>query len=386
MKVALVHDYIKEYGGAERVLEAFHEIWPTAPIYTTVYLPEFLGPHRERFKNWDIRTSWLQFIPFKEKLISLFRVITPFVFRGWNFSDYDVAIVSATGAYSPNTISHTPARHTPIHICYCHTPPRYLYGYPTARKWKSNPLFRILGEITNHFLRMVDYKSAQNVDFFIANSKNVAARIKKFYRRESIVIYPPVGFLPKSLITQQPNDRTYFLAGGRIARPKRLDLAVAACTKLNFPLKVFGRPFAGYDKELKAKNFKIDFLGEVAEEEKWKLMKGARAFIFPAEDEDFGITPVEAMMAGTPVVALRSGGVVESVIDPSALRQDQGSVQVATGLFFNEPTADALVNALKQFESKKWDYAEIAKYAQKFSKERFQREVKKFVEDRMKKP
>ena len=178
MRVALVHDYIKEYGGAERVLEALHEIWPKSPIFTTVYLPNFLGPHRERLEKWDIRPSILQGLPFKGKLISPFRIIAPFLFSSMDFSEYDVVIVSATGAYNPNLIKKGKA----IHICYCHTPPRYLYGYPTAREWKKNILFRILGEITNHFLRMVDYNSSKNVDFFIANSKEVASRINKFYR------------------------------------------------------------------------------------------------------------------------------------------------------------------------------------------------------------
>lgn len=370
MNVALVHDYIKEYGGAERVLEALHEIWPKAPVFTTVYLPEFLGPHRERFKSWDIRTSWLQLLPFKEKLISLFRVIAPFVFRGWNFSDYDVVIVSATGAYTPNMIrqkSKGKSQKSFVQICYCHTPPRYLYGYPTAREWKSNPLFRILGEIANHFLRMVDYKSAQNVNFFIANSKNVASRIKKFYGKDAVVIYPPVDTPNYELRITNYEKRRYFLAGGRIARPKRLDLAIEACAKLQVPLKVFGRPFAGYEKELKAQNSKVEFLGEVGEVEKWELMAGARAFIFPAEEEDFGITPVEAMGVGTPVIALRSGGVIESVVENK------------TGMFFDEPTVDALVNALRQFDKLRWDNMAIAEHARKFGKERFKKEIVDFI-------
>lgn len=370
MKVAVVHDYIKEYGGAERVLEALHEIWPKAPIYTTVYLPRFLGPHRERFKGRDIQTSWLQYVPFKEKLISLFRIIAPLVFMSWDFSKFDVVVVSATGAYTPNIISQRPKTKDqgPIYVCYCHTPPRYLYGYPTAREWKNNPVFRILGEIANHFLRMIDFKSSQNVDFFIANSENVAERIKKFYRREAVVIYPPVD-VPGDKKQVISNKKEYFLAGGRLARPKRIELAVEACTKLNLPLKVFGKPFAGYGDELRRiAGPSVKFLGEVTEEEKWELMRNARAFIFPAEEEDFGITPVEAMVIGTPIIALRSGGVVESVVEKK------------TGIFFDEPTVDALVNALIQFEKLRFNHEEIAKHTQKFSKERFKKEIKEFVE------
>ncbi|MBI2405468.1 glycosyltransferase [Candidatus Microgenomates bacterium] len=367
MRVALVHDYIKEYGGAERVLEALHEIWPKAPVYTTVYAPRYLGPHRERFKEWDIRTSWLQWVPFKERFISIFRVIAPFLFNSWDFSKYDVVIVSATGAYTPNLITKGKA----IHICYCHTPPRYLYGYPTAREWSKSLVLRVLSLVANHVLRMVDYTASQRPDFFIANSQEVARRIKRFYGRDSVAIYPPVD-IPATQKPNNPLSRTYFLAGGRLARPKRIDLAVAACTKLKLPLKVFGKPFAGYGDELKAiAGSTVEFLGEVSDEEKYRLMAGAKAFIFPALEEDFGITPVEAMSVSTPVIALRSGGVVESVVEGK------------TGIFFNEPTVDTLVNALKQFDRLKFNHVAIAKHAQKFSKERFKKEIQEFVNSRI---
>src|SRR3989338_9921246 len=243
LRIALVHDYIKEYGGAERVLEALHGIWPDAPIFTTVYLPEFLGPHKERFRDWDIRTSFMQYLPLKAKLISPFRLISPFVFKTFDFSQFDVVIISATGAYSPNAIQCHPelvsgsnssgdempkqVRHDirkgPINICYCHTPPRYLYGFATAREWKKNIAFRVMCEIANHFLRLVDFKSSQNVDYFIANSKNVAGRIKKFYRKDSTVIYPPIEMNQELRIRNQ-GKKDYFLAGGRIAKPKHIDL------------------------------------------------------------------------------------------------------------------------------------------------------------------
>lgn len=198
MKVALVHDYIKEYGGAERVLETLHEIYPDADVFTSVYLPEFLGPHRARFKDWKINTSWFQYVPFNYKLLSPFRLIAPWVFKGFDLSDYDVVIVSATGAYFPNMVTTknyppTTNHQPPIHICYCHTPPRYLYGYATARDWKKHKLFAVLASVANHFLRMVDFHAAQNVDVYVANSEEVAARIKKFYRKDSTVIYPPVA-------------------------------------------------------------------------------------------------------------------------------------------------------------------------------------------------
>ena len=384
MKVAIVHDYIKEYGGAERVLEALHEVFPDAPVYTTVYLPEFLGPHREGFENppdgeakWDIKTSFLQFSPFKSKLISPIRLVAPFVFKSFNFSKFDVVIVSATGAYSPNNISkkRQGTSNKLIQICYSHTPPRYLYGFATAREWKNNLIFRVFGELANHFLRLVDFKSAQNVDYFIANSQNVAGRIKKFYRKDSTVIYPPatLSLARRAGPPVNHESRKYYLAGGRLARPKHIDLIVETFSKLNLPLKIFGRGFAGYELELKQKaKSKIKFLGEVTDEEKLKLMKNAKAFIFASEDEDFGITPVEAMSMGTPVIAYRSGGVLETVVDEK------------TGLFFDELSINSLSEVLKRFNKMKFNPQELIKYAQKFSKDRFKKEIKSFVESRLK--
>lgn len=389
MKVALVHDYLKEYGGAERVLEALHEIWPDAPVYTTVYLPDFLGPHRKRFKNWNIHTTFLDVLPFKAQLISPIRLIAPLAFKQFDFSKYDVVIVSATGAYNPNTINTGKRPETsdqrPIHICYCHTPPRYLYGYATAREWKNNPILRVVGEVANHFLRIIDFKSAQNVDSFIANSHNTASRIKKFYRRDATVIYPPVNIQKQELRIKNQEKKEYYLAGGRLARPKHIDLIVETCIELGLKLKVFGKGFAGYENELRIMNQElrenknhnssfvihdspIEFLGEVNDQEKLELMKNARAYIFAAEDEDFGITPVEAMGVGTPVIAYRSGGVVESVIDGK------------TGLFFNSLTVPSLGKAIEKFEKTIIDPKACIQQAEKFSKERFKKEIKSFVD------
>ncbi|MBI4089268.1 MAG: glycosyltransferase [Candidatus Levybacteria bacterium] len=383
MKVALVHDYIKEYGGAERVLETLHEIWPDAPVFTTVYLPEFLGPHQARFRNLNIKTSFLQYLPFKAKLISPIRLIAPFVFKTFDFSQFDAVIVSATGAYSPNLLNTKYKIHNTIHVCYCHTPPRYLYGYATAREWKKNLVSKILGEIANHFLRLIDFKSAQNVDYFIANSKNVSQRISKFYRRNSTVIYPPIdtNSMKYEVLSIEHKKNTkysilntqYYLTGGRIAKPKHIDLIIETFTKLKLPLIVFGRSFAGHDSQFMIHDSNVKFVGEVSDEEKLKLMKNAKAFVFASEDEDFGITPVEAMSTGTPVIAYKSGGVVESVL------------QGRTGIFFDALTIDGLSKAIKQFNNLTIDPKECIKQAEKFGKERFKKEIQLFVESAYKK-
>jgi glycosyltransferase involved in cell wall biosynthesis len=395
LKVALVHDYIKEYGGAERVLEALHEIFPDAPVYTSVYMPSFLGPHRERFKGWDIRTSFLQHIPFKQKLISPFRLLSPWVFKQFDLSGFDVIVVSATGAYFPNMIKTKSNKFSQppltkgevkagvggaVHICYCHTPPRYLYGYATARDWKRQRIFAILGEIVNHFLRMVDFEVSRHVDHYIANSEEVAGRILKSYRKKAIVIYPPVEARnsknQESRIKNQ-GEEEYYLTGGRLARAKHTDIILRACSELGVALKVFGKGFAGYEEELKAQrakrkitaeSSKLEFVGEVSDEEKMELMRGAKAFVFAAEDEDFGIVPVEAMAAGVPVIAYKSGGVKETVVEGE------------TGVFFDALTAESLKEAIRRFEKIKFDPEACMRQAGKFSKERFGKEIRQFVE------
>lgn len=375
MKVAIVHDYIKEYGGAERVLEALHEVFPDAPVYTSVYLPKYLGPHRERFKSWKIKTSWADVIPFNSKLISPLRIVAPELFKSLDLSGFDVAIVSATGAYSPNTIQTKSEKkgkmQKAVHICYSHTPPRYLYGYETARDWKSNPISKFLGTWTIHFLRMVDFKSSQNVDFFIANSEETKRRIEKFYRKNAVVIYPPVEFE----LSEKVERGTYYITGGRIARAKHTDLIIDSFIKNGLPLKVFGKGFAGFEDEIRekvAKSPNIEMLGEVSDEKKNELLAGARGFVFASQDEDFGIVPVEAMMAGTPVIAHHSGGPIETIIDGK------------TGVFFDSFTMESLNNAIKKFEKTKFDEKFIKEHAQKFSKERFQKEIKRFVESKVK--
>lgn len=367
MKIAIVHDYLKEYGGAERVVEALLEIWPNSPVYTAVFLPKFAGPHRKRVEKWNVKTTILQYIPFKGKLISLFRFVAPVVFSLLNLSKFDVVITSATGTYtSPNFVK---TGKKTLHICYCHTPPRYLYGYPVANDWRNNWFRRILlvmGQIPMHFLRMLDFKAAQIPDYFIANSNEVASRIEKFYRRDSTVIYPPVEIPNIKLPVQKEN---YYVIGGRVSRHKGHDIAIKAFTKLGLPLKVFGGTFASYGlaqfKKSAGKN--IEFYGEISEEEKWELMSKAKAFIFPSEQEDFGIIPVEAMAAGTPVIALGQGGVLETVVEGK------------TGTFFYERTPESLTAAVRKFEKMKFKPEDCIAQAKKFSKERFKREMLQFV-------
>ncbi len=371
MKVAIIHDYIKEYGGAERVLEALHEIWPEAPVFTSVYLPKFLGPHQDRFKNWDIRTSFLQKMPLVEKLISPIRILTPYIFENFDFFDFDLVVVSATGAYFPNLIN---TRADAIHVCYCHTPPRYLYGYKTARDWQKYFFGRIIGGVANHWLRQVDFIAAQRPDFFIANSVEVQGRIKKFYKREAKVIYPPVELASGIRYQALKNRRKgYYLAGGRLARAKRIDLALKACNRLKLPLKVFGKAFADYGQKLKnIAGPTIEFLGEVTDEQLASLYQGAKALIYPSQDEDFGIIAVEAQSFGIPVIGLNKGGVKETVIDGK------------TGILFDEPTVENLIKAIKRLSYQTIKGEDCIENAKRFSKERFKKEIRNFISEKIK--
>lgn len=367
LRVAIVHDYLKEYGGAERVVEGILEIFPDSPVYTAVYLPKFAGPQRAKVKKWNVKPSILQYVPLKTKLISLFRFVAPIVFSLMDLSKYDVVITSAAGTYtSPNFIKT--GKNT-LHLCYCHTPPRYLYGYPVANDWRNNWMRRILlvlGQIPMHFLRILDFKSAERPDYFIANSREVASRIEKFYRRDATVINPPVE-IPKVNIGGKKEN--YYVIGGRISRHKGHDIAIKAFTKLGLPLKVFGGTFASYgvDQFRNTAGKNIKFLGEITDKEKYEVMAKARAFVFPSEQEDFGIVPVEAMAVGTPVIALGQGGVLETVVDGK------------TGVFFYERTPEALIKAVRKFEKMKFDAKNCAARARKFSKERFKREMLQFV-------
>ncbi len=367
-RIAIVQDYIKEFGGAESVLESLSEVFPDAPIFTTLYKPKFLGPHQARLeKLWQgrIRQSFFQYIPFAPKIISPLRLLSPLAFKSFDFSQFDIIITSATGAYFPNLINKGQAKL----ICYCHTPPRYLYGLPTARNFTKNKIIYAIVQVLNHFLRITDFKSAQNVDLFIANSQTTAARIKKFYKKDCIVINPPVDVSNiKNTSTKKLSSEPYLLTGGRLARAKRYDIAIQACNKLGLKLKIFGRDFANYSEELKKiAGPTIEFLGEINQDQKDQLYKQAKAFIFCSDNEDFGIVPVESMAHGCPVVAYKIGGVTETVIDGK------------TGIFFDDLTSESCAKAIQKLQKNKINPQDCISRATDFSKEKFIEKIKKLV-------
>ena len=367
MKIALVHDFLREYGGAERVLEVLHELWPEAPIFTAFVDWKGLGPHAPALKQWDIRESWVSRNPFVRKFHSPLRFLAPKIWESFDVSGYDM-VISSSGWYISRGISTTKPT---VHICYLHHPPRHLYGYQTAVDWQKHWPVRVYAHIINHFLRMYDYQTAQRVDYFIANSKETQKRISKFYRRESIVIYPPVEIKKFQISNFKFQISNYYLSVSRLARAKHIDLIIQACQKLHVPLVIVGQ---GREKEylrskIKDQRSKIVFLGEVADEELPTMYQNAKAFISASEDEEFGIAAVEAMGYGKPVIAYRSGGLVETVIEGK------------TGVFFDELSTDSLIKAVKCLNDLNHLNMRNAciKQAKKFSKERFKKEIKEFV-------
>ena len=371
MKVALVHDYLKEYGGAERVVEVLHEIFPDAPLYTAYVDLDSMPEFGKRFKDWDIKSSWLQKFPLF--LISPFRVFAPMIFESFDLSQYDLVISSCNTYFSKAVITKPGS----LHISYIHTPPRYLYGYTTSFNYKKNPVTRVLGEIANHFLRIYDFETSQRPDILVANSKNVADRIKKFYRRDSVVIYPPVTLpvIPSPSTTLGVNSarnlktkNPYFLSVSRLVRGKGVEVIIEACAKLDLPLKVVGvGPELENLKRLLrrvAPRNDVQFLGQVSDDELADLYANAKATILASEDEDFGIVPVESMAAGTPVIATKAGGFLETVVNGK------------TGVLYE----GTLEEGLEAFEGLELKEEDCRKQAEKFSKERFKKEILKLLQ------
>src|SRR3989344_1525580 len=391
-KVALVHDYLKEFGGAERVLKTLSEMYPKAPIYTAFSVK---GSTAEKeFRGKEIYESWLAPLLKIGKLYSPLRFLTPLIWGTMDLSKYDLVITSCSW-YITRGFKVGPKTKV---IAYCHTPPRWLYGYETSVGFTKYWPVRIYSTIVGHFMRMYDFNTAQTVrrdtqyekrnktnggvDYFIANSKNVRERIKKFYRRDSVVIYPPVdveGIINATRNKQYATRKqdNYFLIVSRLVGAKGLEEAAKAFKNLPYKLKIVGEAHGFSDVEKRLKRLagsNIESVGRVSDEELYSLYAGAKGFIALARDEDFGITPVEAMAAGTPVIAFNGGGFKESVIDPSA-----GSGQAATGILINDTDVKTIKFAISKLEKRKWDREKLQNQARKFSKERFVRKIKKVI-------
>ena len=359
MKVALIHDHLIQSGGAERVLEAMQDIWPDAPTFTLLYDPKRMDG---TFGHRDIRTSFLQKLPGSTSAPRWLLPLMPTATESYRLSGFDV-IVSSTSAFSKGIIPPQDA----IHICYCHTPTRYLWSdthsYVEELQVPSPIKFALRPLLTR--LRAWDHSAANRVDHFIANSQTVAGRINRYYQRESTVIFPPVD-IDQFAISDKPKE--YYLIGGRLVAYKRYALVIDAFTKLGLPLKVFGSGPVEDDLRASAGS-NVEFLGRVSNEQRAHLFANAIAFLHPQE-EDFGITPVESMAAGRPVIAYRKGGALETVVEGK------------TGTFFDRQEWEEVADTIMRFDHKQFDPQAIRKHAEQFSVDVFHKNLRSFVDQK----
>lgn len=357
-KVAIVHDWLVSYAGADRVVDCMHRVFPDAPIYTLVYDEKAMP---QWFKNYDIRTTYIQKLPFATKIYKALLPMMPRAFEALDLSEYDM-VISSCSSCSKGVITRPDA----VHICYCNTPTRYVWDFYYTYRANANPLVRAVMPGQMYKLRQWDKCAADRVDYFIANSHYIAQRIKKYYRRDSDVIYPCVH------INEEPFEEKedFYLVVGRFTWYKRIDLAVAACTMLGKPLVVIGA--GGEESRLHAlAGPTVTFKGALTDAEVRSHYLRAKAFLFPGE-EDFGITPVEAQSAGTPVLAYGRGGVCETVLDGK------------TGLFFEEQTPESLAACIEKFEAEgvALDREGIRAHSRSFGEERFEAELRAYCEKR----
>lgn len=374
MKVALIHDHLAQAGGAEKVLKVLTEMFPEAPIYTLLYEKKNVD---KNFAGRHIETSVIQRLPGGVKHYKWYLFFMPMAVEFFDLRTFDL-VISDASAFAKGVITSPDT----LHICYCHTPTRYLWSdaHQYLNELKYNKWMKKIISLTLGRLRLWDYAAAQRVDHFIANSATVQKRISKYYRRDSEIIYPPVETDKFKIadLSRQSRQERYFLLGCRLAPYKRADIVVQAFKALGdgFNLKIFGD---GLDlprlRRLAGGASNIEFLGRVDEDKKAELYANALAFINPQE-EDFGITAVEAMAAGRPVLAYRRGGATETVIEDK------------TGLFFDEQTPAAVMALLRRFIAdldsgrKTWNSRDIKEHAALYSVAEFKRQLSAFIKSK----
>ncbi len=359
MKIALVHDHLAQDGGAENVLRAFSDIWPEAPIYVVVYDKNHANPY---FLQRDIRTSFLQNAPFGVKKYQWYFSLMPAAVESFDLTEYDV-VLSTSSSFAKGVIT----RPGTMHVTYCHTPTRFLWSdtHSYVDELGVSRLFKKLLPIFLSRVRTWDRLASERADHYIANSKTVVDRIQKYYKRSSDLIYPPVQV--SDFHVAKPEDvGEYFLAGGRLVPYKRFDLLIQAFNKLGKPLKIYGSgPAMAQLKKDAADN--IEFLGRVPDEELKRLYAECAAFLNPQE-EDFGITMIEALASGRPVIAYEKGGASEIV--------DHGK----TGLLVPHQTWEDFADAIIGFDPQAWDSAVIQEKALTFNQDQFKNSIQSYIE------
>ena len=354
-KIALVHDYFVQMGGAERVVEAMHDSFPSSPVYTTVALPQMLPG---RLRAADIRTSPLQRLPAMESRFRHYFMLYPFAVENFDLSQFDLIFSSSSG-YAKG-VRRT---RSTIHVCYCHTPMRWVWRYEDyVSREKFGRGVRSMLPMALWGLRKWDLRASQQPNYYIANSRLVAERIRKIYGREAFVIPPPIEV---NRFHMSNDIEDYYLVLSRLMPYKRIDLAIEACKRMNRRLVIIGD---GPDRARLEKlgDDRIEFLGRQPDAIVNYYAARCRALIFPGE-EDFGMAPLEANAAGRPVIAYRGGGAVETV--------EEGK----TGIFFDQPNSRSLCTAIEQFEAMFWSQILLRRHAEKFDRNVFAFRVLQFL-------
>jgi len=355
-RIAVFHDNFAQMGGAEKVAEEIYNLLPGASLHSTIAVPEILS---RGLQQTNIKTSWMQHLPGLRRHFRHYFLLYPFAVESVDLSAYDL-IISCCFGYAKGVRKRKDA----IHVCYCHTPMRWVWRYEDySQRAGFGPLSRRLLPLLLSVLKRWDLRAARRPDYFIANSQAVAKRIKTFYGRDSIVILPPIDvdrFQPDTV------QEDYYLVLSRLVPYKRIDLAVEACTRLNRKLLVVGD---GPDRARleKIAGPSISFLGRQTDEAVARYAARCRALLFPGE-EDFGMTPLEVNAAGRPVIAFRAGGALETVIEGR------------TGLFFDEPEPESLMQAMTKFESCNWNAAELRAHAARFDRAVFANRLIDFLQ------
>lgn len=358
MRVALVHDMLTQYGGGEKVLKILSDIYPDAPIFTLIFDESRMSGV---FSSNRVITSFLQKFPFSDKKYKWYLPLMPHATESYDLSGFDL-VISSSSAFAKGVITSQDSKH----ICYCHTPTRYLWSdrHSYINGLSYNKFIRSLISLSLTRLSVWDKMSSSGVDYFIANSKNVKNRIKKYYGRSSKVIYPPVE---TSKFYVSKNIGNYFLAGGRMVSYKRFDLVVRAFNELGIKIKIFGVG-PEFSRLKRMANNNIEFLGFVGGDEKAELYSKAIAYINP-QNEDFGITAVEAMASGTPVIAYSGGGAKESIVNS------------LSGEFFYEQTWESLADRVINFDSSFYNRKKIKELSDMFNVENFKNNIKRFIKN-----
>jgi len=359
-RIAIVHDYLNQAGGAERVVGVLHRMFPQAPIYTTIVDRESLLPE---LADADIRSTWMQRIPGILKRFKQYFWLYPFAVGSMDLRSYDL-VISSSSAYAIGA----PVRGSTVHLCYCHTPMRFAWNFSAYMEGNEVPAFqKWLARILVYPLRLWDKFISAKVNKIIANSSIVQKRIERCYGREATIIYPPVN-ISRFQISKAANE-DYFLVLSRLVSYKRIDLAVEACTRMGKTLIVIGDgPDRKRLESLAGPN--VTFMGRLPDAEVVHYMQHCQSLIFPGI-EDFGITPLEINACGRPVVAFQGGGALDTIIPE------------LNGVFFKQQTVESLVQALESIEHINWDAANIRRHAEQFSESEFIKKFSSLIENQL---